>query len=1004
MGEPSVEESIESLVAGPDMQLHIAEPNTNLQASVAASTLSWVIGEAGNPTSRQLQTAPETNTAGLKGQNSGPSAVPHILDRPPQLTRAVDSGSTSPLSDMPSWVAEEIMRENAEQNKQRSIFEAMNGTSSQESISGRSQLWLTRAENVPSPNLPRFEAPVPADSSPTVPAPIPLTIATNTPRPKRLPKPIERFANYESGGKSINVAHSTPNKPYSDDETEAEDHAIISPHSPNGPQLRLPASCKVKTKIVILPVCLIIPSESPPICREPREQRVVGPQGSVEESQRLRSPPGTLDSGGFDIGELDEFGVREQLELSRKLSERQPLGLKPESVGEPTVWADTRQALCETVPYFKMPQSGCHQNNGHVYAFLYDGSGHCREYMDTDLIIARAGGCMEQDANGQMQQKKNHSMEEAQVQAVINDIEHQNPVIVICGNKHAAAICQMPHRYCVLGWYKPVAVWAEKTLGKGAKTWVTVKYRLERLDCSKRAWYAPIQEVITEEDRKVAGSAKRKTCGDCEMESPHVYLNGWMCLNASCERFWKLSYGGDAPYGKLPYHPAFLLDRTRWQNEQEPYSVRPPVPDSGKVMGDNLTKINTRGIVCPWCGRCNHRRLWKGWTCDNPSCDFASFPMHVPVKPAVLHQPWDSVGDGPTLSQNKYAKHLGVRVRVSHKLGFKIFTYTFDGIEGKLVHAVSNAMINRAPGGPDEMFEAMQRQDDPEMDLHLQRRPFIGTGSSASLKLKSAPVEDGDFMTAFSMNYGMPYKFVAGGASLPFASAPWPVRACRADLNWASKNFSDADGHVEFNEQLVFAYMEGQKVEYHDDGESGLAARIASMSLGSKAKMMLRMKTKHYVGCSKTGVLTQDKPVPGSIGGEAMYRRRLAAWHSLQELKGSDKAAYERRRKEIPEELGLVAKKAKKAEDMVTVTLHHGDIVVMEGYEIQQYLEHKVVPEGCLRFALTCRSVLPEHLKAEERPSYGVEADEPHMSSLVRMAEAEAEAKAEAEAEAEENR
>ncbi|CAK1364327.1 unnamed protein product [Cercospora beticola] len=790
---------------------------------------------------------------------------------------------------------------------------------------------------------------------------------------------------------------------------------------------------------------------------------------STPGSKSLATPIHTPQSCEFPVAGFEEPpAIPELIQLSRKLTARRPIDSKEEPQGHPEVWAESRQALCETVPYFKSPQSGCYQNSGHVYAFLYDGVGNSREYMDTDVIIARAGGGMQADASGQLLQAKHHSLDDAQVQAVLNDIEHQNPIVVICGNKNAGALCKMPHRYCVLGWYKPVAVWEEKTLGKGRKAWTTVKFRLERLGDNKRAWHAPSQQNVTEVDRDVAGPLTEEICQDCNNESPQVYLNGWMCLNSACGRFWKL--GEDSPSSDLAFNPAFLLHRTRWQNEEEPFSVRPPIPDSGKVMGDNLTNINTRGVVCPQCGRCNPRRLWRGWSCDNSQCDFSNFPKHITVKPAMLHQPWDSTGEGPTLSRNRYAKHLGVKVTVEHnKLGFKIFTYTFDGINGKLIHAISNSKINSASRGPDEMFDAMQRQDDPEMDLHLERRPFIGTGSSTTLKLKTAspgrltatpdahklgtnagvvddsiienmlngsqalfseaqnnlddsededeaeepsppkrargrpslaatttttaaPTEPGDLMTAFSVNYGMPYKFVAGGSSLPFSSAPWPVRACRADLNWASKNFSSPAGHTDFNEQLIFAYMEGQKVEYHDDGETGLGPRIASMSLGSKAKMMLRMKAKHFVGCSKTGILTPEKPVPVSIGGREMYLKRLAAWEEIQELRTSDKRTYETRRKELPHELGIFAKRTKKAEDLVTLTLNHGDIVLMEGYEIQSYLEHKVVPEGCLRFALTCRTVLPEHLRAEERPEYGVEEDEPGMGSLGRMAAADARA------------
>lgn len=782
--------------------------------------------------------------------------------------------------------------------------------------------------------------------------------------------------------------------------------------------------------------------------------------------------------------------------ISQKLCSRQSISLKPEPQGRPEVWADSRQALCETVPYFKMPQSGCHQNDRHVYAFLFDGISHCREYMDTDIIIARAGGGMEQDVSGQMLQKKDHTMGESQVQAVLNDIQLQNPLVIICGSKNAGAVCRMPHRYNILGWYKPVAVWAEKTSGKGGKAFITIKYRFERLDTSKQAWYAPLrtEKELTTAERDMLQPLVRRTCDACSQTYPAVYLDGWMCLNAHCEDFWKLETGEWAPYGRLLYNPAFLLDRTTWAREEEPYSVRPPIPYVGSMVGDNLTYINTRGICCPECGRCSQRRLFKGWKCDNPDCTYQNFPKHIPVKPPMLHLPWESVGDGPALTRNKHER--GVNVSIEHRLGFKVFTYTFRGVEGRLVHAVSNAKINRTANGPDDMFAAMQQQDDPAMDLHLERRKF-GSSTKAenpqtgpvpglqqpsltkaeqaprdndpmrtawhnvqqeqqrcaekseefresvastlftrfgldSCQDKSAPSrrhsgidaenealitkmlngsegmfgqlqenlprqskpmpalaateDDSVYMSAFAINYGMPYKFVASGVSLPFTGSPWPIRACRADLNWASQNFLDPHGHQDLNELLVFAYMEGQKIEYHDDGESGLGPRIATMSLGGKAKMHLRMKSKHYTGCSKgTGILTADRPLPGSIE----YEKRLAAWQDLQLLKTTDRRQYEQRRKELPKELKIYEKRTKKAEDLVTITLNHGDIVLMEGYEIQQYLEHKVVPEGCLRFALTCRTVLPDHLEPHELPSYDVEPDDPRMSSLFRRDESE---------------
>ncbi|SMY22342.1 unnamed protein product [Zymoseptoria tritici ST99CH_1A5] len=864
----------------------------------------------------------------------------------------------------------------------------------------------------------------------------------------------------------------------------------------------------------------------------------------------LLTPPGTLPS----TQDISESSIDPQaLLLSQKLTYREPVPSKPLPQGTPEVWADSRQALCETVPYFKMPQSGCHQNDHHVYSFLYDGGSRCREYMDTDVIIGGAGGGMVTDkSTGRLVAKSDHSVNESQVQAVLNDIKHENPLIIICGNKSDGAICQMPHRYNVLGWFKPIAVWAEKTMGKGNSVFTTIKYRFERLDSTQKVWHAPEQALLTEEER-LAGTIDlvKGTCTHCNREYPMIYLTGWMCLTAGCALFWQLPTGEQAPYGNLPYNPAFLLHRSPWQVEEAPYSVKPPALDVGHVIGDNLTAINTRGVCCPECGRCSHRRLFKGWQCDNPACTYTNFPNHIPVTPLMLHQPWENVGDGPALARNKYSG--GADVSVTYLHGFKVYRYTIPGIKGAFIHAVSNKKINSLPGGSDEMFAAMQRTQDPEMDLHLQRRRFgvekMSGGTDATVKKqpksrvknqattykptlqpagetrsaspseskqslkedsmspmrplptaeellqelkdfevrknsangsqnivpiisdmvaslaterssleqllsgsigapdltrenatvaiveandielpdecpedteepqdailddddqdeekpakKADKLEIGDYMTAFSMNYGMPYKFIAGGACLPFTDSPWPVRAARANLNWASQTLLDPTDHEDMNELLIFAYMEGQKIDYHDDGESGLGPRIATLSLGGKARMNLRMKQKHHLGCSKQGLFTEDRPVPGGAGttidgvkvsSEELFDRRLAAWEELQPLRTTDKAAYKRRRAEIVKELGLrYPKRPNFAKDMVNITLNHGDIVLMEGYEIQQYLEHTVVADQCLRFALTCRTIRPEHLKPEEMPSYVVEPDDLSMSSLKKMVELEAE-------------
>ena len=342
------------------------------------------------------------------------------------------------------------------------------------------------------------------------------------------------------------------------------------------------------------------------------------------------------------------------LAMSREITKhsRIPVSDKPKPRGEPLVWADSRQALCETVPYFRILQSGCHQNDGQVFAFLFGIMGGTREYFSTDVIIARAGGSMEVDRKtGNLLQRKDQMMSDSQTVSLLNNLDNRNPVVIISADQNAAASARMPHKFNVLDWYKPVAVWAEKSQGAN-KVWTSIKYRFERLQTGVPPWHAPLGGK--EEAAKLVCENQVRKCGKCQSEHPQIYLIGWMCLSPQCSALWKLEGGeADAPYGELEYHPGFLLDRTAWGKETAPYSLRPPLPDVGKELGDHLTYINTRGVCCPLCGRCNSRHLWEGWKCEG-DCDFELMPERKAVTPVMLHMPWEAMGNGPGLARSTY--------------------------------------------------------------------------------------------------------------------------------------------------------------------------------------------------------------------------------------------------------------------------------------------------------------------------------------------------------------
>lgn len=753
-----------------------------------------------------------------------------------------------------------------------------------------------------------------------------------------------------------------------------------------------------------------------PISRKKAAQSLPSPESSPSE---------VLDVPGFIVDP-------ELLELSKAMTHREPLASKPDPCGKPEVWAPGRQELCETLPYFKSAHSGCYSNGDAVYSFMFDSAGVGREYMDQDVIIARMGGSMKADPKtGVMYQEKHHDIYDKQPQSLLNNITHQNPLVIICGDKNVGAITKMPHRYCVLGWFKPTHVWAEMTAGKKDPI-MTIRYRFERLDRSEPSWYAAAPSSVAER-ASTELTLPVQACIVCAKSCPQVYLIDWMCTNPECVDLWKLSDGQTAPYGNLDYHPAFLQHRTTWEREDPPFSLNPGVPQVDLHFGDDLAYVSTRGVVCPDCGRCSTRYLFSHWRCDTAGCRWKLTPQRQIMMPSNLgHTPWEMTCDGPSLIK---ATAVGaIHTEIKYFSNYKVVKYTIEGVEGSIIVAKANKHVTSESGGADDMFREMQEANFG-LERRMIRKAADPTKASAEVKdpytepdLEPADADEVDAlenagddpddefkgevgarMNAFGMNFGMPYKFVANVESQSFEEAPAAIRAARARMNWAQRVFVDEKlGYQDFNEELVFGYLKSQKIKYHDDGEEGLGPRIATLSLGASAVMNLRVKGKYVSQVSKTGVFTYEKPLPlpllESSGYASGYKKkakraseqhkvapsedthaaRHAAYSELQGLRQSGQSeAFRLRSKQIPKELGLHRRPG--GDTVLSFHLTHGDIVIMEGEQIQKYLEHEVIPQGHLRFALTCRTILSHHLTADQLPSYEVKEDpEPYDGTAIR--------------------
>ncbi|ORX88408.1 hypothetical protein K493DRAFT_236721, partial [Basidiobolus meristosporus CBS 931.73] len=138
----------------------------------------------------------------------------------------------------------------------------------------------------------------------------------------------------------------------------------------------------------------------------------------------------------------------------------------------------------------------------------------------------------------------------------------------------------------------------------------------------------------------------------------------------------------------------------------------------------------------------------------------------------------------------------------------------------------------------------------------------------------------------FQFNVGEPYKFVTSVDTIPFSEAPLSATQAMDILKRET-------GFEKFNELLSIAYLHGQKIGWHDDGEKEVGNTIATLSLGSPATMYFRRHQAKSKRCDS-----------GELCGRGEKR------------------------------------------ELLHFTLCHGDILIMNGRRIQACCEHQVVPQG----------------------------------------------------------
>ncbi|KAG9228506.1 hypothetical protein BJ875DRAFT_477330 [Amylocarpus encephaloides] len=583
----------------------------------------------------------------------------------------------------------------------------------------------------------------------------------------------------------------------------------------------------------------------------------------------------------------------------------QPQANKPSPIGKPEAWADKRQQLCTTLPWYRAYQSGAYTHDGVALGLLCDKEVGIRDKFESEVVICRVGGGRSQDEKGEMVQVKDQENSTIAL-SFRRSMVQQQPMGVIVGQGNPLSPSKMPHYYNVLDWFHVTNVWCELVGKSKLKVWMA---RLEKIDLHNQSWWAPVGSCAPSPPQ-FGARCTEAACIACREMSKEIYNAGWACLDQACGEFFK--FPTDLDNSTLDYNAEFLAERTPYPG-RNPGPLTPPLLTEEDVKRMGVTGVEREfkgGIVCQDCGCCIRRREWHRWSCENANCSFTYRLTQETVSP----QDAIAGGMGEEVPAQRPFHHSTIHAVEPKVFGkYDVYEYHIPGERGEIIgfvrHFKSSGLINQQPDGPNDLFKQMQTGE-----LDLRRNPARQAG---------AP---GEILTShWAANWGAPYKYGVAQMSKGFNQSPPVILKALHRLTWASKHALEDDGHaqsalnaqaafVPFNELLTLGYFEDSDIGFHDDGEKELGPTVATLSLGCSATMAFRPKAKS----------------------------------SIQNIRRTRNA------------------KGTKA-PVLKILLEHGDILIMHGREIQKHYEHAVKPHGKLRFAMTSRYVKPELMAPDQR-------------------------------------
>ncbi|BEJ13652.1 hypothetical protein CspHIS471_0308260 [Cutaneotrichosporon sp. HIS471] len=174
----------------------------------------------------------------------------------------------------------------------------------------------------------------------------------------------------------------------------------------------------------------------------------------------------------------------------------------PAPARAPPVWAQSRQELCEALPYYRAFQSGMYMYKRVPFGYLLDG-------------FPSPGGQAVRvtDATGKVSVSlaADHTRDDARIDTLVLAAQRRSPIILLAGEGYALLPWELGCAYAVLGWYWVSCTWyeaepcAQGVAPRDDRQWFRrLKVRFDWIDTQGTPWWLTKGEPWVAPDDAVA--------------------------------------------------------------------------------------------------------------------------------------------------------------------------------------------------------------------------------------------------------------------------------------------------------------------------------------------------------------------------------------------------------------------------------------------------------------------------------------------------------------------